>query len=641
MNSRSKLAAIAALSVLGVGSPAHALSPYSESLNFYSPAFWTAGTTQYSTMQQWDTQPGSETPTTSDDSPWFAAPPINGTNNLFDNDNQPGGVSIGTPMLNVSGGVNSTPYLISGGTPDAAVPNYGVGATPVDAVYTGTHVIVQLASTVGSEDFNGTVGGQSVNPDSMQILTGGDGGGTVLATETSSAFLRKTLISSVNSGINNPFTGTPVFMENWIYEFFIPNYTGEFRANWSHDFHTVFEAVRIDSALTTGSAFPITPRTLYWDIDGAAVGAGGSTPSGTWDGTTQNFNSKLDGSAGTLTAATADGDIINFSAGSDATGSYSVTLTAPQIVTGIKIEEGSVTLSGSTLTAGAFDVAASSSGVVSSQVLGAATGDSVTKTGAGTLTLAAANPYAGGTLVNGGALVVGHGDALGTGNITIANTASAVAQVGLSKAVSVASVSTTGTGKFDITNNALVIKNSNLATVAAQIVAGYNNGDFLGAGITSSTAANDPNFLTAIGYASNIDAAYTTFEGVSGLDDGDMLVKYTYYGDADLTGSVDLDDFNLFLAGYQDPSNVPQTWIYGDFDYTGSVDLDDFNLFLAAYQANGAPLSALAGLIGDTSLSAADRQLMLSAVAAVPEPAALGLFAFGAMALTARRRRAS
>jgi fibronectin-binding autotransporter adhesin len=281
-----------------------------------------------------------------------------------------------------------------------------------------------------------------------------------------------------------------------------------------------------------------------------------------------------------------------------------------------------------------------STGEITGSINNSATVDpiGVNKEDAGTWTLSGASNFSGGTKVKAGTLVVANGDALGTGAIAIDNAATARAQVGLPKAISVASVTTTGTGKFDITDNAMVIKGSNLATVTAQVMAGYNNGDFLGTGITSSTAANDPNFLTAIGYASNIEAAYITFEGVSGLDDNDVLVKYTYYGDADLTGSVDLDDFNLFLAGYQDPANVPQTWIYGDFDYTGSVDLDDFNLFLAAYQANGAPLSSLAQGIEMSNLSAGDQQLLLGAIAAVPEPGSLSVLGVATCGLLARRR---
>jgi endonuclease I len=198
---------------------------------------------------------------------------------------------------------------------------------------------------------------------------------------------------------------------------------------------------------------------------------------------------------------------------------------------------------------------------------------------------------------------------------------------------------TTTIGTFDLTSRAMVIKGSNLAAVTALISEGYNNGDWLGEGIASSAAAIDPNFLTAIGFASNADAAYTEFEGISGLDGDDVLLKFTYYGDADLTGSVDLDDFNLFLAGYQDPANVSQTWIYGDFDYTGSVNLDDFNLFLAAYQANGVPLSALAGAIDLSNLSATDQSLMLAAVAAVPEPAGFTVLTLAAGVVLLRRKR--
>jgi fibronectin-binding autotransporter adhesin len=299
------------------------------------------------------------------------------------------------------------------------------------------------------------------------------------------------------------------------------------------------------------------------------------------------------------------------------------------------------------LRAGATFAAGSSLGISTNHAIGGSFTYSsnisgahgLTKLGANTLILSGTNSYAGETRVEAGALIAANADALSTGVVSIANGAAIQAQASLPKAIAIASVTTTGSGKFDITNNALVIKNSTLATVTGQIVEGYNNGDFLGAGITSSTAANDPNFLTAIGYASNLDAAFITFEGVSGLDDGDVLVKYTYYGDADLTGSVDLDDFNLFLAGYQDPANVPQTWIYGDFDYTGSVDLDDFNLFLAAYQANGAPLSTLASGIEMSGLSAGDQQMMLAAIAAVPEPGTLGVLSMAVCGLMARRRK--
>ncbi len=58
---------------------------------------------------------------------------------------------------------------------------------------------------------------------------------------------------------------------------------------------------------------------------------------------------------------------------------------------------------------------------------GSAAGAGIIKAGAGTLTLAGANTYAGGTAINGGTLVAAHAtagndiDALGTGTVTLAN----------------------------------------------------------------------------------------------------------------------------------------------------------------------------------------------------------------------------
>ena len=66
-----------------------------------------------------------------------------------------------------------------------------------------------------------------------------------------------------------------------------------------------------------------------------------------------------------------------------------------------------------------------------------------------------------------------------------------------------------------------------------------------------------------------------------------MLVKYTYYGDADLSRATTLDDFTSFLSGYQSAGSA---WARGDFDYSGATTLDDFTLFLAGYQRQGTPL---------------------------------------------------
>jgi hypothetical protein len=197
-------------------------------------------------------------------------------------------------------------------------------------------------------------------------------------------------------------------------------------------------------------------------------------------------------------------------------------------------------------------------------------------------------------------------------------------------------VTTAGTGKLDLTNNSLVVRNSNLAAVQNLIKQAFNNGSWSGPGITSSTAAANAIHLTALGVASNADLNLTSFKGVTGLTTGDVFVKYTYYGDADLNGVTTLDDFTLFLRGYQ---NAGTTWFKGDFDYSGTVTLDDFTLFLLGYQQQGAALGDLEALIDSVPMSSAERAAMLAAVGAVPEPAGVVVVMAGCLALRRRARR--
>jgi glucose/arabinose dehydrogenase len=147
----------------------------------------------------------------------------------------------------------------------------------------------------------------------------------------------------------------------------------------------------------------------------------------------------------------------------------------------------------------------------------------------------------------------------------------------------------TGSSSLDLTDNDMIVRNGGggAAPVRSLAATGYAGGAWTGPGLRSSTAAADVNHLTGLGVAANAVLNKTSFAGVTGLAPTDVLVKYTYTGDSDLSGSVTLDDFTLFLNGYQTSKS---TWNAGDYDYSGLATLDDFTLFLAGYQRQGPPL---------------------------------------------------
>jgi hypothetical protein len=141
------------------------------------------------------------------------------------------------------------------------------------------------------------------------------------------------------------------------------------------------------------------------------------------------------------------------------------------------------------------------------------------------------------------------------------------------------------TGQLDLQNNDMLIHNGNISQITGLLAEGRDGSSaWKGYGIDSSAVAGDSTGLLALGAILNVTATGSPLYGSGtslGLFDGinaaatDVLVKYTYVGDANLDGKVDGSDYNRVDNGYL--LNLTG-WANGDFNYDGSVDGNDYSM---------------------------------------------------------------
>ncbi len=154
-------------------------------------------------------------------------------------------------------------------------------------------------------------------------------------------------------------------------------------------------------------------------------------------------------------------------------------------------------------------------------------------------------------------------------------------------------------GLLDLADNDLIYDyaagsgSGALSLIDAEVRAAFDGGAWNGGtGITSSAAETNPAQTTALGAIDNNDSRgfqYTQFDGESLGDTYEILVKYTYYGDALLEGTVDNDALLAFESGLEqtEQGNDNNSWLSGNFEYStsGAVNNDDLLYFEAGLEA--------------------------------------------------------
>src|SRR5205823_3021278 len=110
------------------------------------------------------------------------------------------------------------------------------------------------------------------------------------------------------------------------------------------------------------------------------------------------------------------------------------------------------------------------------------------------------------------------------------------------------------------------------------------------------------------GLANPSDTAVWAGQTVSGSD---ALVMYTYGGDANLDGKINVDDYGRIDSSA--PLGIAG-WYNGDFNYDGKINVDDYGIIDFNVGIQGAPFPTGSGIGGGAGLSG---------LTAVPEPATI------------------
>ncbi len=203
-------------------------------------------------------------------------------------------------------------------------------------------------------------------------------------------------------------------------------------------------------------------------------------------------------------------------------------------------------------------------------------------------------------------------------------------------------------GRLDSTSNDLDVKHGSLTDLTNQVQQGFNiagGGNWNGSGGIITSSAGTAGGLTALGVIQNsVDGTPTgqplygsatalgPFDGAYPVAT-DVLIKYTYYGDANLDGQVDGSDYTRIDSAF---GGTATGWFNGDFNYDGKIDGSDYTLIDNAFNTQGNNLSTSAVVSPSTNLEPSPAS---GSTTAVPEPTGLASFALAANVLLAKRRR--
>ncbi len=517
-----------------------------------------------------------------------------GDANTFATLNVNGG-TVGSVDLIVTGAYNYT----SGNTSALTLDLVGTATTNVgNWTISGLYADSSVPLTIGPGE-SITASGQESVADSGAIAMDQTGG-------TNSAELLVVGNSSIADGVYNLSNGTlDVSNTEWIGEYNVGT------LNQSGGTNTLPGVAAINLGWGNGTVG-------YYTLSGGIVSTSTLNV-----GMGYNFGQFTGGGSGTFvqTGGTAELGALNLSVNSLSAGTYSLSGSSLLSVSGSETVGVAVGSGGSG--AGTFIQTGGTNTDSGSLTIGP-TGEYLLS--GGSLSAAAIN-VSGNMSVSGGATVAGPLNISGAGTVTLGSGGGPQ---------TFSSLTISGSGILDLTNNHIFItygSSDPMATIIGYLQSGFNNGGWNGSGIISSTAQSPTNGLKyGVGFADGKDGV------VKGLSSGQIELKYTLLGDANLDGTVNGSDFSILAANF---GLGTTNWDQGNFLFTSAVNGSDFSALAANFGQgdSGAAASVTQADIAALDSFAVANGLPLPAIDAVPEPGAIALAAVAAGMLIKRRGR--
>jgi hypothetical protein len=135
---------------------------------------------------------------------------------------------------------------------------------------------------------------------------------------------------------------------------------------------------------------------------------------------------------------------------------------------------------------------------------------------------------------------------------------------------------------------------SPVSLIEMYLARGYDGGAWNGTGIVSSTAAANPG-VDSVGYADgSVDAG-------TPATPGEVLIKYTRAGDANLDGATNFNDLSALGKHLNTTGN---DWAEGNFNYSpvGAVNFTDLMILGQNLNQQVSPAASAGETLGGTTL---------------------------------------